>query len=91
MAEFMLDRIGESFQGVISGVKNWGIYVELPDYNCEGLLRAEYLTDDTYLYDEKNIQFIGKRTGNIYQLGESIEVILENVDIERKTIDFRLK
>ncbi len=91
MAEFMLDRIGESFHGVISGVKNWGIYVELPDYNCEGLLRAEYLTDDTYLYDEKNIQFIGKRTGNIYQLGESIEVILENVDIERKTIDFRLK
>ena len=53
MAEFMLDRIGESFQGVISGVKNWGIYVELPDYNCEGLLRTEYLTDDTYLYDEK--------------------------------------
>ena len=91
MAEFMLDRIGESFQGVISGVKNWGIYVELPDYNCEGLLRTEYLTDDTYLYDEKNIQFVGKRTGNIYQLGETIEVILENVDIERKTIDFRLK
>ena len=90
MAEYMIDKIGEQFNGVISGVKNWGIYVELPVYNCEGLLRIEYLTDDHYDYDEKNIQFKGRKTGKTYQLGEPIDVVLENVDIEKKTIDFRL-
>lgn len=90
MAEFMLDRIGEEFNGVISGVKNWGLYVELPEYNCEGLLRAEHLIDDKYAYDEKNIQFIGKRTGNTYQLGDPIKVKLSHVDMEKKTIDFEL-
>lgn len=90
MAEFMLDKIGEPFNGVISGVKNWGIYVELPEYNCEGLLRIEYLTDDNYSYDEKNIQFVGKRSGQIYQLGNNIQVVLTSVDIEKKTIEFKL-
>ena len=52
MAEFMLDRIGEHFEGVISGVKNWGIYVELPAYNCEGLVRVETMIEDNFVYDE---------------------------------------
>lgn len=90
MAEYMLDKIGEKFDGVISGVKNWGLYVELPAYNCEGLLRIEHLLDDKYTFDEKNIQFIGKKTNQIYQLGDPISVILKYVDIEKKTIDFVL-
>lgn len=88
MAEYMLDRIGETFDGVISGVKNWGLYVELPQYNCEGLLRIEQLLDDSYTYDEKNMQFVGKKTNNKYQLGDSIRVTLSHIDMEKKTIDF---
>ena len=90
MAEFMLDRIGEHFEGVISGVKNWGIYVELPQYNCEGLVRAETMRDDVYIFDERKMRMIGKRHDKIYQLGDKVEVKLTAVDIEKKTIDFEL-
>ena len=88
MAEFLLDRIGEHFVGVISGVKNWGIYVELPAYNCEGMVRTESLRDDVYVYDERKMRMIGRRTDKVYQLGDKVEVKLTAVDIEKKTIDF---
>ena len=90
MAEFMLDRIGEHFSGVISGVKNWGIYVDLPEYNCEGLVRVETMSDDSYTYDERKMRMIGKRHGHAFQLGDRVNVILIGVDIEKKTIDFEL-
>jgi ribonuclease R len=90
MAEFMLDRIGEHFDGVVSGVKNWGIYVELPAYNCEGLVRVETMRDDVYSFDERKMRMIGRRTDKIYQLGDRVEVKLTAVDIEKKTIDFEL-
>lgn len=90
MAEYMLDHIGEEFEGVISGVKNWGIYVELPEYNCEGLLRIEKLNDDVYKYDERYLKFTGKHSGKTYQIGEPIRVKLSEVDLEKKTIDFDL-
>lgn len=90
MAEFMLDRIGEQFDGVISGVKNWGIYAELPAYNCEGLIRTETLTDDVYMYDERKMRMVGRRTDKVYQLGDRVNVKLVAVDIEKKTIDFEL-
>ena len=86
----MLDRIGEHFSGVISGVKNWGIYVDLPEYNCEGLVRVETMSDDSYTYDERKMRMIGKRHGHAFQLGDRVNVILIGVDIEKKTIDFEL-
>jgi len=90
MAEFMLDRIGEHFDGVVSGVKNWGIYVELPAYNCEGLVRVETMRDDVFTYDERKMRMIGRRTDKVYQLGDRVEVKLTAVDLEKKTIDFEL-
>jgi ribonuclease R len=90
MAEFMLDRIGEHFSGVISGVKNWGIYVELPQYNCEGLVRVETMRDDVYVFDERKMRMLGRRHDKIYQLGDKVDVKLTGVDIEKKTIDFEL-
>lgn len=90
MAEFMLDRIGEEFDGVISGVKNWGIYVGIPEYNCEGLVRVETMTDDIYAFDERKMRMLGKRYGHIFQLGDRVSVILTGVDIEKKTIDFEI-
>ena len=86
----MLDRIGEHFSGVISGVKNWGIYVELPQYNCEGLVRVETMRDDVYVFDERKMRMLGRRHDKIYQLGDKVEVKLTGVDIEKKTIDFEL-
>ena len=83
-------RIGEHFEGVISGVKNWGIYVELPQYNCEGLVRVETMRDDVYVFDERKMRMLGRRSDKIYQLGDKVEVTLTGVDIEKKTIDFEL-
>jgi ribonuclease R len=90
MAEFMQERIGEYFDGVISGVKNWGIYVDIPEYNCEGLVRVETMNDDRYAYDERKMQMIGSRYGKKYQLGDEVRVVLMGVDLEKKTIDFEL-
>ena len=75
---------------MVSGVKNWGIYVELPEYNCEGLVRVETMREDTFVFDERKMRMLGKRTNKTYQLGDRVEVTLTSVDIEKKTIDFEL-
>jgi len=87
MAEYMLDHIGESFDGVISGVKNWGIYVDIQAFNCEGMIKAEFLKDDVYAFNEKEMLFKGLRKGKVYQLGNQIRVTVESVDIQKRTID----
>jgi ribonuclease R len=90
MAEYMSSHVGEHFSGIVSGVKNWGIYVEIPQYNCEGLIRIETMRDDTYVFDERKLRMIGRRTDKVYQLGEEIKVKVVSVDLEKKTIDFEL-
>jgi ribonuclease R len=87
MAEYMLDHIGETFDGVISGVKNWGIYVDIQAFNCEGMIKAEFLKDDVYAFNEKEMLFKGLRKGKIYQLGNQVKVTIESVDIQKRTID----
>lgn len=90
MAEYMSDHIGEEFDGVISGVKNWGIYVEIPQFNCEGMVKAEFLTDDVYAYHEKDMLFKGLRTGKTYQLGDAVRVSVHEVNMEKRTIDLMM-
>ncbi|HUH73797.1 MAG TPA: ribonuclease R [Chitinophagales bacterium] len=90
MIEFMQDRIGEVFRGVVSGVKSWGVYVELPQYNTEGLIRLESFTDDKYVVDEKNMMIKGLFSDKKYFLGDEIFVKLTFVDKVKKTIDFEL-
>ena len=87
--EYMEERIGEVFEGVISGITNWGIYVELPN-TVEGMIRAVDLEDDFYVYDEKKYEMIGQRTGKIYKLGEKIIIQVYNTDKIARTIDFRI-
>jgi ribonuclease R len=87
MAEYMEDKVGEPMEGVISGVKNWGIYVDIPVYNCEGMIKAEYLDDDVYAYNEREMLFMGLHTGKRYQIGDAIMVTVESVDLGRRTID----
>lgn len=84
---FMEDKIGEIFEGVISSVTKWGMYVELPN-TVEGLIHVTNMEDDYYVYDEKMHIFVGERTKRIYRLGDRIKVKLVATDIIQKTIDF---
>ena len=88
--EFMADKIGQIFKGVISGVKDWGIYVELEENKCEGMIPLHELTDDYYEFDEKNYCITGRRTNKKYQLGDDIEVEIVRANLERKQLDFRI-
>ena len=88
--EFMADKIGQVFKGVISGVKDWGIYVELEENKCEGMIPLHELTDDYYEFDEKNYCIIGRRTHKKYQLGDEIEVEIARANLAKKQLDFRI-
>ncbi len=90
MAEFMTDRIGEQYDGIVSGVKQWGIYVEIPAINCEGLIRQERLRDDSYVYEEKKHRFRGLVTDKSYRLGDIVTIKVLAVDMEKKQIDFEM-
>ena len=87
--EYMSERIGEVFEGVISGIMNWGIYVELPN-TVEGMIRVADIEDDFYVYDEKNYEMTGQRTGKKFKLGEKIVIQVYNTDKIARTIDFRI-
>ena len=86
--EFMRDKIGQVFTGIISGVTEWGLYVELNANKCEGLIPMRDLNDDFYELDEKNYCLAGKRHKHIYRLGDSINVKIANANLQRKQLDF---
>lgn len=85
--QFMLDKIGMEFDGIVSGVTSWGIYVEL--YNTvEGMVSISDIGDDYYEFDEKNMMVFGRHTGNTYHLGDKVKIKVKNADMELRTIDF---
>ena len=88
--EYMQDRLGEIYDGVISGVTEWGFYVELNDNKCEGLVPVRDLADDYYDFDEKNFCLIGRRHHNKYTLGDEVKVQVARADLDRKQLDFAL-
>ncbi len=88
--EFLNDHLGESFDGVISGVTEWGLFVELNENKCEGLVPIRDLADDYYDLDEKNYCLVGKRHNHRYRLGDPIRVKIARANLERKQIDFAL-
>ncbi len=87
--EYMEDRIGESFDGVISGVTSWGIYVELPD-TVEGLVHVSKLPGDYFCYHEESCEMVGERTGRCFKLGMPVRITVDGCDKFNKTIDFSL-
>jgi ribonuclease R len=89
-AEYLLDKIGEEFYGLISGVSKWGIYVELVGNKCEGMVRLRDLADDYYFLDEENYQVTGQRTGNQYKLGDKVKIRVKRIDLSRKEMDFQI-
>ncbi|MEC2071193.1 ribonuclease R [Alkalihalophilus marmarensis] len=88
-AQYMEDKIGETFPGMISGVTNFGLFVELEN-TIEGLVHVSYLTDDYYHYDEKQYAMIGERTGQVFRIGDEIEVRVINVNVDEASIDFEV-
>ncbi|WP_062354394.1 ribonuclease R [Bacillus kwashiorkori] len=88
-AEFMEDKIGEEFDGIVSSVTNFGIFVELPN-TIEGLVHVSYMTDDYYHYDERQFAMIGERTGNVFRIGDEITVRVLKVDKDEQSIDFEI-
>jgi len=89
-AEYLLDKIGQVFDGLISGVSKWGIYVELTASKCEGMVRLSDLQDDFYYLDEENYQVLGHRYGHQYKLGAPVRVRVKKIDVSRKEMDFEI-
>jgi len=88
--EFMSDKVGQCFDGIISGVTEWGIYVELNESKCEGMLHIRELNDDFYIFDEDNYCIKGKRLGRTFQLGEPLRIEVYRANLMKKQLDFRL-
>ena len=88
--EFMSERLGEEYDGVISGITEWGLYVEINENKCEGLVPIRDLEDDYYEFDEKNYCLMGRRKHRIYRLGDPIRIKVARANLERKQLDFAL-
>jgi ribonuclease R len=87
--EYMSERMGKVFEGVISGVTEWGIYVEIIENQCEGMVSVKDLDDDYYEYDEENYCLRGRSTGKLYTLGDRVKVEVVKADLQKKQLDYR--
>ena len=85
--EFMTYAENKEYQGLISGVTEWGIYVEIIETKCEGMIRMSDMTDDFYEYDEKRYRIVGRRNKKVYTLGDKVNVRVKKTDIDRRLID----
>ncbi len=86
--EFLEDKIGQEFEGVISGVTEWGIFVEIIENKCEGRVSMRDMKDDQYVFDEDNYRIVGRRTGRIYTLGDKVVIKVKRADLVKKQLDF---
>lgn len=88
--KYMEQFIGEEFYGFITGVQEYGIFVEIPETRCEGLVRLRNITEDSFYFDQKNYSIVGRRTGITYQLGDKVMVKVAKADLQNKQLDFEL-
>ena len=86
--EYMGDHLGEEYDGMISGVTEWGLYVELDDNKCEGLVPMRELADDFYDFDEKNYCLRGRRRGIVFRLGDKVRIRVARADLDKRQLDF---
>ena len=88
--EFLQDKIGEEFEGVISGVSEWGLYVEIMNGLCEGMARLRDMEDDFYTYDEENFAAVGRKYGDTYRMGDPVKIKVMRADLAKKQLDFKV-
>jgi len=89
--KFMQDKINQGFDGLISGVTDRGMYVEIIENKCEGMVKVSEIKGDYFTYDEKSHSLVGDRTKKIYQLGDPVRVIVKKVDLIKRQLDFILE
>ncbi len=90
MAEFMLDKVGQEFNGHISGITDWGIYVELDESLIEGMVSMRDVADDFYRFDENSYSAVGQASGRKFTLGDLVRIRVKGADLARRQIDFSL-
>jgi ribonuclease R len=88
--QYLKDKIGEEFDGIISGVTEWGVFVELLDNHCEGMVRIRELRDDNYYFDEENYCLRGRKFGKVLTLGDRVRIEIKRADLVKKQLDFSL-
>lgn len=86
--EYMASRIGQKFEGVITGMSEWGLYVEEKTTKCEGMIRMRELGDDYYTFDKRTMTIKGKKTHKKYTLGDNVKIQVKNADMNKKIIDY---
>lgn len=89
-AQYLKDKIGERFRGFITGITDWGIYVEMYENHCEGMITLKSMRHDKFVFDEKEYAIIGQRTGETYTIGDNVDVVLTRVSLVKKQIDLEL-
>jgi len=89
-AEYLQDKIGQVFEGLVSGISKWGLFVELKGNKCEGLVRYENLPGDNYFIDDDNFRVIGQETGRVIQLGDEVRVVVKSVDLFKHKMEFEM-
>ncbi len=89
-AEYLLARIGQTFTGIISGLTTWGVYVELKENKCEGLIGLRDIPGDIFKFEKDRYMVVGQRTGRKFRLGDELEVMIKAVDMDRRVVDFSL-
>jgi ribonuclease R len=89
-AEFLMDKIGVPFEGIISGVTEWGIFVQIVENKCEGLVPLRNLEDDFYVYDSRKMLIRGRHRGNVYKFGDKVQVTIQKVNLQKRQVDMLL-
>lgn len=87
-AVYMADKVGQEFDGLISGVSKWGVYVEIQETKVEGMVRMKDMDDDFYFLDEENYQVLGQRNGKAYKLGDPVRIKVKAIHVQKKQLDF---
>ena len=85
--KFMQRYVGDTFLGVVSGVTDWGVFVELQENKCEGMVRIRDFKDDVYYFDQAQYALVGHRTQNQIQLGDKVKVMIKSADLDKRQID----
>ena len=88
--EFMQDKVGEEFDGVISGLTDWGIYVEIVENKCEGMISLQGLVDDFYEFDQDDYKIIGRHSGREFQIGDTLKIEVTNANLSKRQLDFKM-
>ena len=88
--EFLQDKIGEQFEGIISGVTEWGLYVEIIENKCEGMVSIKSLVDDFYEFDEEEYRIVGRHHGRQFEIGDEVRIEVLHANLSQRQLDYKL-